>query len=68
MTYRQAKQLLSPGDTVYIPANGRIVRAIVQSIRPDMLVTNLDNLFYDEVPGIWYLTRNGAVMALKGGK
>ena len=68
MTYRQAKQLIAAGDVVYIPANGRIVRAVVSGIYSDHLVTDKDVLFYDEVGTLWFLTLKCAVEALKEAK
>ena len=35
MTYRMAKQLVSPGDVAFVPAGGRIHRAVVQGIYRD---------------------------------
>lgn len=65
MSYREAKKLLAPGDIVYIPASGKIVRAVVVSIQRDHLITDQDNLFFDEVGSIWFLTLCCAVEALK---
>ena len=66
MTYRMAKQLISPGDEVFIPAGGRIHRATVQRLYQDHIVTDKDCLFYDEVGDIWFFTLRCAVEALKG--
>lgn len=66
MTYRMAKQLVSPGDVAFVPAGGRIHRAVVQGIYRDHIVTDKDCLFFDEVGDLWFLTLRCAVEALKG--
>ena len=66
MSYREAKKLLPIGDTVFIPAGGRIHRATVQGVYQDHIVTDKDCLFYDEVGDLWFLTLRCAVEALKG--
>lgn len=64
MTVKKAKELLHPGDYVYIPQGKKIQRAKVIKVEADHLVTDLDNLFYDEVADLWFLTVWGAVNAL----
>lgn len=64
LTYTTAKKLLDPGDVVYIPKGGRIVECAIQSIDHDHVVTKEDCLFFDEVGGVWFLTKRGATDAL----
>lgn len=60
LTYRKAKKLLSPGDTVYsVGAYGGIVEAKVLEICVDWLETDFGILDYDDHGTLWWLHEMG---------
>ena len=61
LTLRKARALISPGDVVFSVCGGEIVEHIVQKIRTEYIESDLDCLFYDECPGMWFLTLRGAL-------
>lgn len=61
MTYRQAKQLLDIGDTVYIVVGGAVVEQRIIRIRKDALAVSDGYLYFDEVGDSWWLTKKVAL-------
>lgn len=61
MTYRQAKQLLDVGDTVYIVVGGVVVEQRIIRIHKDALAVSDGYLYFDEVGETWWLTRKVAL-------
>lgn len=61
MTYRQAKQLLDIGDTVYIVMGGVVVEQKIKRIHKDALAVEDGYLYFDEVGDSWWLTKKVAL-------
>lgn len=62
ITYRKAKELLEPGETVYTTSNGKIVEHSVMQILKDHLLTDKGTLHYDNHGITWWLTREGVLL------
>lgn len=60
ITYNKAKQLLEPGDYVYINEGGQVVEQKVLYIHRDSLRTTDGYLYFDEHGYSWWLTKEGA--------
>ena len=66
LTKKTAEKLLIPGDIVFIPVGKKLVKAVVEKILEDSLQTDQDELFYEEVGKIWFLTSRCAMEAMRG--
>ena len=67
MTYAKAKQLLSPGDTVFIVEGGQVVELPILRIHQDSLSVPDGYLYFDDIRTSWWLTKKVATDALNGG-
>lgn len=65
LTYRKAKELLTPGDIVYTIDGGKVIQHEVVKIHADSIVVNDGWLYFDDVAHLWWLTRRGVTDALK---
>ena len=69
LTKKKICKILSPGDTVYIIAPGRVIPSTVLKINDDCIETEEDVLFYDEHSFTWMFTSSEAQkLALKSQK
>lgn len=66
ITYRQALELLPPGDTVYCTNGKATIPAKVVSVEIDHLVTDEDILCFEEHGELWWLTEKEAAKAVAG--
>ena len=57
ITYRKAKQLLAPGDHVYIVVDGRVEEQEIVRIHKDTLLVRDGYLYFDDAGLTWWLTR-----------
>lgn len=57
ITYKKAKQLLAPGDHVFIIANGQVEEQMIIRIFRDSLLVRDGYLYFDEAGQTWWLTR-----------
>lgn len=60
ITYRKAKELLVPGEDVFIREDGKVVPVKVLGIYADILRVEGGYLQYDTHGEEWWLTRGGA--------
>ena len=60
ITYAKARALLSPGDMVFAVASGKVLEAKVIKVLPDVILTDIDELFFDEHGYTWFLTKKVA--------
>lgn len=60
ITYRKAKELLVPGEDVFIREDGKVVPVKVLGIYADSLRVEGGHLPYDTHGEEWWLTRGGA--------
>ena len=65
MTYRQAKQLLCVGDTVYTIDNHTRKAHTIEAVLVTCIRVNDGYLYYDEVAQTWWLTPRGVADAIK---
>ena len=68
MTYAKARQLLAPGDVVFIIEGGKVVELPIIRINQDSLYVRGGWLYFDEIRISWWLTLRGATDAMKGSR
>ena len=68
ITYQKVKQLLGPGDQVYIIADGQVEEQKIIRIHMDSLLVQDGYLYFDDHGQTWWLTRLVAQENCIGGK
>lgn len=66
ITYRKAKQLLSPGDVVYTTNGKQIVPTQIRRIGGEYLDTDVDVLYFEDHGDLWWLTEKVAKENIHG--
>ena len=68
VTYRKAKKLLQPGDTVYsLDESGGVTEAIVLEVCDGWMETRIGILDFDDHGCTWWLTEKVAMENVKEG-
>ena len=65
LTYKKAKELLAPGDTVFIIEGGEVVEQKILRINPNSLTVEDGCLYFEDVGASWWLTKRVALDTLE---
>ena len=60
ITYAKAKKLIATGDFVYVLYRGKVIEDSVLKVVSDAVMTDVDELFFEEHGYTWFLTKRVA--------